>query len=99
MSLLLTTLGNGMQVSGPDGTDTLTTMEFLRFDDVTIPVSGGTALTGGSLGDFTGDGRSDILWRQPNGGIAEWQTDASGQLASTQALGSTSTAWRSEGFG
>jgi FG-GAP-like repeat/RTX calcium-binding nonapeptide repeat (4 copies) len=100
----LTTLANGLQVSGPDGTDTLTNIEFLRFDDVTIPVSGGVtppnaALTRGSLGDFTGEGRSDILWRQDTGGIAEWQTNAAGQLASAQALGTTSTDWRIDGFG
>src|SRR5215217_171069 len=73
----LTTLANGMQVSGADGTDTLTNMEFLKFDDVTLPVNGdvtpppplNSALTRGSLGDFTGEGRSDILWRQDTGGI------------------------------
>jgi hypothetical protein len=58
-----------------------------------------STLMSGSLGDFTGEGRSDILWRESGGGIAEWQTSTTGQLASAQALGTTSTAWRIDGFG
>ena len=38
----LTSLVGGMQVIGPDGIDTLTNMEFLKFDDVTIPAIGDT---------------------------------------------------------
>jgi hypothetical protein len=53
----------------------------------------------GSIGDFTGEGRSDLLWRQSSGGIAEWQTNFAGQFASAQALGSTSPAWKIEGVG
>jgi hypothetical protein len=56
-------------------------------------------IAAGSLGDFIGDGRSDIIWRQPSGGVAEWQTNGAGELASTQLLGSTAAAWRVEGFG
>jgi hypothetical protein len=53
----------------------------------------------GSLGDFTGEGRSDVLWWQSSGAIAEWQTNLAGQLASAQALGTTSSAWKIEGVG
>jgi hypothetical protein len=35
-----------------------------------------------STGDFNGDGRSDVLWRNDNGDVTNWLGDASGGFAS-----------------
>ena len=105
----LTTLASGMQVSGAERhrhaeqhgipQNRRRHVSGDRRRPAPLPPLPGSALTRGSLGDFTGEGRSDNLWRQDTGEIALWQTNASGQLASVQALGSTSTAWRIDGFG
>src|SRR5262249_50653983 len=50
----------GIQVSGPDGTDTIINIEKLTFDDGTLTAP---------KGDFSGDFRSDLLWRNDNGTV------------------------------
>ena len=39
-------------------------------------INGGNAVTPdmhvGSIGDFNGDGKSDILWKSDNGTVSEW---------------------------
>ena len=65
----------------------------------TIPGGGGGVTVSGSFvgtattdwkisgtGDFNGDGNADILWRNDNGGVAEWQMNGSTVLSA----GSTS---------
>ena len=37
------------------------------------------------IGDFSGDGRSDILWRNTDGALMDWTMDGS-QIASTQEV-------------
>ena len=37
------------------------------------------------IGDFNGDGKSDILWRNTNGSLIEWTMNGS-QIASSQAV-------------
>jgi hypothetical protein len=66
----ITHIGNSLQVSGPDGFDTLTSVESLAFDDVTV--SAGVASTSH---DFNGDGKSDILLRNDGGLVATWDMD------------------------
>jgi Ca2+-binding RTX toxin-like protein len=58
---------NGLQitVSGPDGTDTLTDVEFLAFADVTLNYSP-------TSNDYNNDGKSDLLWQNDNGQAAVW---------------------------
>jgi hypothetical protein len=50
-------------------------------------------------GDFDGNGRSDLLWRNDTGQIAVWQTTSSGVLATAVALGSASASWHIDGTG
>ena len=56
------------------------------------------------LGDFNGDGNSDVLWRNNNGSLVDWTMNGS-QIASSQAvtLGGTPVApdasWNIAGFG
>jgi glucose/arabinose dehydrogenase len=60
-------IGNTLVVTGPDGSDTLTHIEKLTFND-------GTVLSG--LGpvhsDFSGDSTSDLLWRHDSGQLYFW---------------------------
>jgi hypothetical protein len=45
------------------------------------------------LGDFDGDSRADILWRNTgNGALRMWQMDGATVLAN-QGIGSASTSW------
>jgi hypothetical protein len=71
----VTHIGDSLQVSGPDGLDTLTNIERLAFDDITVPTSAPnhfdrdgiwTPAGNGSdntwhVGDFNGDGKDDIF--------------------------------------
>ena len=42
------------------------------------------------IGDFNGDGQSDILWRNDNGAVAEWLLNGSTVVASvTPNIGGT----------
>jgi Ca2+-binding RTX toxin-like protein len=59
--------GNSLEVSGPDGSDVLTSVEKLAFSDVTIPSGLGLVPT-----DFTGDGMAELLWQHKNGTPAIW---------------------------
>ena len=55
--------GGGVQVSGPDGIDTLTNIERLAFSDLTVSAS---------PTDFNGDFRADILLQHTSGLPAIW---------------------------
>ena len=48
-----------------------------------------------SIGDFNGDGRDDILFRNDNGAITNWLGTASGGWLGNYANGGTSapTSW------
>ena len=61
--------------------------------------SAGTDWHVSGIGDFDGNGRSDILFRNDNNAIAVWQTDANGQLSSAAQIGTTSSAWHINGTG
>jgi hypothetical protein len=53
-----------------------------------VPLVWSVALTG----DFNGDGKSDILWRDTSGNIAMWFMSG-GQVTSSAGLGQVSTIW------
>ena len=55
-SYTVTRSGLTTTVSGPDGTDTLRSVELLQFSDATMPLAPAHA-------DLNSDGTSDILWR------------------------------------
>jgi hypothetical protein len=44
------------------------------------------------IGDFTGGGKSDILWHNSNGALAEWTMNGS-QITSSAGLAAPDTSW------
>jgi serralysin len=44
-------------------------------------------------GDFDGDGRADILWRNDNGTVAVWEMNDGAQVAGAQVVSPLSTDW------
>ena len=53
------------------------------------------------VGDFNGDGRDDILWRNDNGQLSDWLGQANGGFVGNDgnALVSVSTSWKVIGVG
>jgi Ca2+-binding RTX toxin-like protein len=98
----ITRIGNDFQVTGPDGTDQLTNVEFARFDDLTASLAALTAVStipsidGGSYTDFGGDGRADVFLHNQNGGVAVWQLNGA-QVLSATVIGSVGLEWHVEG--
>src|SRR5829696_5297602 len=45
------------------------------------------------IGDFDGNGRSDILFVNDNGVFALWRTDPAGELSSAVSLGNLGAQW------
>ena len=45
-----------------------------------------------ATGDFDGDGKSDILWRDNGGNVAVWFMNGT-QIASTAGVGNAPTIW------
>jgi FG-GAP-like repeat len=76
-----------------------TQMQILSSTDFGIvPPSWTPALTG----DFNGDGKSDILWRNTNGDTSIWFMTATGtqvQVLSVTDLGGAPTSWVIQGLG
>ncbi len=83
-------------VVGADGTDTLSSTEVLDFADrqVALWKSSGQDL----VGDFNGDGREDVLWRNQSGAVATWEIQANGSAAYRQ-LETTNYEWAVRGVG
>ena len=87
----ITRVGNSLQVSGPDGLDTLTHVEKLTFGDVTVPSGLAPAKS-----DFNGDAKTDLLFvNNTSHGLAQWQLDGT-QIASAAQFGTVNAAagWR-----
>jgi FG-GAP-like repeat/Right handed beta helix region len=59
-----------------------------------------TVTSGISRNDFNGDGKSDILWRNENGNIAQWQMDgATVTTGSLTSIPSIDPSWKVTGTG
>jgi hypothetical protein len=54
--------------------------------------------TARDLGEFHGDGKGDILWRNSGGTLTQWRLDGT-QVVSTALLGSVGAAWTVVGIG
>ena len=75
----ITHIGNSIRVSGPDGSDTLTHVERLAFDDTTVPA--GPA----PKPHFNADANSDLLLlNNTNHGVAVWQMNGTQVVAKPQ---------------
>jgi len=61
----------------------------------------GSAWEAAGTGDFNGDGRDDVLWRNAgNGDVREWLGQANGGFfGNSAAASSASLAWQIEGIG
>ncbi len=53
----------------------------------------GTAWQIAGTGDFNGDGRDDILWRNTDGSLTDWLGQANGSLADDAGSTSVATSW------
>jgi Ca2+-binding RTX toxin-like protein len=86
--------GTSGTVTGPDGTDTFSSIERLQFDDQSLALVV-------PKNDFGGDSKSDILWRNPSGQVALWEMDgtnlAHGTLVANPAA--TPTNWQISNIG
>jgi Ca2+-binding RTX toxin-like protein len=51
-----------------------------------------------SRGAFSGDGKADLLFRNTNGSVAEWQMDGS-KVISTSVVGTSTADWKITGTG
>jgi hypothetical protein len=83
-----THIGSGLQVSGPDGVDTLTNVEKLAFNDVTVTVK--------PVHDFNSDSFSEILFRNNSSGDTGY-TDIHNNVF--HSLGGSPVAWSVVGSG
>ena len=90
-SYAITRNGLVTTISGPDGIDTLTSVELLKFGDNSI-----RALD--SLSDASGDGKSDILWRNDNGSLLGWFMNGV-TVASSPLISAVSLDWKIAGAG
>jgi FG-GAP repeat len=59
-----------------------------------IPLEWSIVLTG----DFNGDGKSDLLWRDTSGNVSMWQMNGA-QVASAVGLGNIPTFWTIQSAG
>ena len=81
----ITHAGSITTVRGPDGTDTLSDIEGLQFDDAAFALRRVN-------NELNGDRRSDIVWRGPNGEVTTWLIDG-GSILGRTPNGQVSLEW------
>ena len=93
--VLLTRTGAGVWTAvGPDGSDTLRNIEIVRFSDGDVELPSAAPPR-----DYNGDGRSDVLFRNLDGSVAQWQMNGT-TIASDAVLPSNpGTGWKTAGIG
>ncbi|MBY0336505.1 MAG: FG-GAP-like repeat-containing protein [Acetobacteraceae bacterium] len=79
--------GAGWTVHGPQGTDTLGSVERLVFDDGTLSIA--TARPD----DLTGRGYADLLWQDGAGGLYLWQLEGAVSTARGGGYGGGGAGW------
>ena len=93
-------IGNPFPTPGYSGIDpkdvSVTNLErSYTFSKINTQISNN--FNGGAIspwGDYNGDGKADILWRNDNGSIAEWQMNGSSILAAdSTSISSVTTSW------
>jgi len=102
-SYALQNLGDRFLVVGPDGADTLLSIEHVKFADVTLNLSAATpsdtlwSLTG--VGDLTGEGTSDVVWYNVATHNVDLWKIAAGQWAGSVSAGAHPSGWQPAGLG
>ncbi|MGB9365222.1 MAG: FG-GAP-like repeat-containing protein [Xanthobacteraceae bacterium] len=96
-------LGSRFLVFGPDGADTLVSVEHAKFADATLDLNAATisdalwSPTG--VRDLTGDGTSDVVWYNVATRNVDLWKIASGQWAGSVSLGTHPPGWQPAGTG
>ena len=75
-----------VQVVGPGGTDTLTNVEKLVFDDTTLNWPP-------PRDDFNEDSHSDVLWQNNNGAVSIWDSGQFGGAHAATGAGTVASTW------
>lgn len=83
--------GGSIRVVGADGTDTLSNVRNLFFDDATIAWPVAPVIS--SFGDFNSNASRDYIWRDSGAYMTMWEYDASAQSISTTNLGVVGLTW------
>jgi len=93
-SYTIQNLGDRFVISGPDGTDTLLSIEHVRFADTTInlisanlPVTPPANWSLAGMGDLNGDGTSDVVWYNTTGGNIDLWKIANARWAGSLSVG------------
>ena len=81
-SYTITHTGASGTVTGPDGTDTFSSVERLQFDDQSL-------LFVAPKNDFNGDNQSDVMWHNTIGQLALWQMSGSTLVSAGAVAGGT----------
>ena len=81
-----------VQVAGPEGTDTLTSIEKLIFTDQTVNVAPP------HTDDINRDGKSDIFWQNTNGAVAVYEQNGATTTGGGN-IGNPGTSWQLVGTG
>ncbi|MGB9365221.1 MAG: FG-GAP-like repeat-containing protein [Xanthobacteraceae bacterium] len=96
-------LGDRVVVIGPDGTDTLFSIEHAKFANATLDLNAATmsdalwSPTG--VRDLTGDGTSDVVWYNVATRNVDLWKIANGQWAGSVSLGTHPPGWQPAGSG
>ncbi|HEY0107530.1 MAG TPA: CAP domain-containing protein, partial [Rhizomicrobium sp.] len=85
-SYTVTRSGLTTTVKGPDGTDTATGVEFLKFADQTLSMPAARA-------DVNGHGFSDIFWQNASGQAAIWTLNGLSQTGGARVGGNPGASW------
>ena len=83
-------------VSGPDGTDTLFSIEHVKFAGAT---SSAASWSLAGVGDLTGDGTSDVVWSNAGTGRVDLWKIGNGQWAGSVDVGPHPLGWVPAGIG
>jgi Ca2+-binding RTX toxin-like protein len=77
---------NAGDTGGDEGTDTLSGIEWLQFSD-------GATKLGRQLNDTSGDGKSDLMWRNSDGSTSLWLMNGT-SVQTYGSFGQIPTAWQ-----
>jgi len=100
-------LGDRVVVSGPDGTDTLFSIEHAKFADTTLDLTAAAIVNPAppsswslaAVRDLTGDGTSDVVWYNAGTGKIDLWRISGGQWAGSVDVGAHPSGWVPAGTG